>query len=225
MPRRDDKNNAPPHGRRDRPFRGKGRSAAKEGSGRGPGKAFGKRGLAGKDKGERRGFRDGREERAFRRDDDFRKDGYRPRKPFDRREREADREKPWRRRDDRHEERPKFGRPRWDRQSDTGDRKSDFGDRKRDPGDRKREHSQREERGRPASRRDWQEHPRSDKHFGKPWDRKRDSGDRKRDPGDRKREHGQREERGRPASRRDWQEHPRSDKHFGKPWDRKRDSG
>ena len=239
MPRRDDKDNAPPHGRRDRPFRGKDRSAAKEGSERGPRKAFGKRSLAGKDKDERRGFRGGREERAFRRDDDFRKEDYRPRKPFGRREREADSEKPWRRRDERHEERPKFGRPRWDRRSD--------------PGDRKREHGQREERGRPTSRMDWQEHPRSDKHFGKPWDRKRDPGDRerdsedrkrdsgdrkrdsgdrkrdpgdrKRDPGDRKREYGQREERGRPASRVDWQEHPRSDEHFGKPWDRKRDAG
>jgi 23S rRNA pseudouridine2605 synthase len=34
---------------------------------------------------------------------------------------------------------------------------------------------------------DWQEHPRSDKHFGKRWDRKGDPGDRKRDPGDRDR--------------------------------------
>jgi 23S rRNA pseudouridine2605 synthase len=185
MPRRDDKDNAPPHGRRDRPFRGKDRSAAKEGSGTGPGKAFAKRGFAGKDKDKRRGLYREREGRAFRRDDDFRKEGYRPRKPFDRRDRETDQEKPWRRRDERHEERPKFGRPRWDRKRDSGDRNGDAGD-------RKREHGQREERGRPASRMDWQEHPRSDKQFAKQWDRERYSGDRKRDAGDRKRDAGDR---------------------------------
>ena len=211
MPRRDDKDNAPPRGRRDRPFRKDRRSAATEGNDRRPGKAFDKRRPAGKDKDERRGFHGGREARAFRRDDDFRKEGYRPRKRFDRNERDTDKEKPWRRRDERHEERPKFGRPRWDRKSDSGDRQRDpwdrqrdFGDRKRDFGDRKRDAGQRK------------------RDFG---DRQRDPGDRKRDAGHRKREHGQREERGRPAGRMDWQEHPRSDKHFGKRWDRKGDPG
>jgi 23S rRNA pseudouridine2605 synthase len=240
MPRRDDKHNAPPRGR-DRPFRGDRRSAATEGNEKRPGRAFDKRGHAGRDKDKRQDFHGKREQRAFGRDDDFRKKGDRPRKRFDRSEREPDRDKPWRRRDDRHEERPRFGRPRWerngdrkgdagyrksepgdrkrefgDRKGDAGDRKGDAGDRKRDFGDRKREFGDR--------KRDAGDRKRE---FG---DRKGDAGDRKRDFGDRKgdagyrksepgyRGHyrGEREERGRPTGRMDWQEHPRSDKRFTK---------
>src|SRR3974390_2602360 len=182
MPRRDDKHNAPCGGRA-RPFRGGRRSAAAEGNDKGgPGKAFDKRGHAGKDKDKRRDFRGKREERAFRRDDDFRKKSDPPRQPFHPRGAGNEKGKPWPRRDERHDERPKFGRPRWerngDRKRDAGDRKRDFGDRKGAPGDRKRVHRQREERGRPASRMDWQEHPRSDKRFAKRWEGKRDHGDR-----------------------------------------------
>jgi 23S rRNA pseudouridine2605 synthase len=52
MPRDNDKNNAPPRGRRDRPSGGKGRS----GAARGPDKKFAKRGFAGKSDGDRRPY-------------------------------------------------------------------------------------------------------------------------------------------------------------------------
>jgi 23S rRNA pseudouridine2605 synthase len=68
-------------------------------------------------------------------------------------------------RDDR-EERPKFGRPRWDRGDNSGDRRPR--DRKSDP-------------GRPEGRKDWQEHPRSERGG----DRKSDRGDRFADRGER----------------------------------------
>ena len=58
------------------------------------------------------------------------------------------------------DDRPKFDRPRWDRKSDPGDRKGGPGDRKGGPGDRDGDF--RERRPRPESRRDWQEHPRSE---------------------------------------------------------------
>src|SRR4051794_12186061 len=52
MPRDNDKNNDSSHGRRDRPFGGKGRS----GVARGPDKKFAKRAFAGKSDGERRPY-------------------------------------------------------------------------------------------------------------------------------------------------------------------------
>jgi len=52
MPRDNDKNNAPPRGRRDRQTGGKGRSGAP----RGPDKKFAKRAAGGKPDGERRAY-------------------------------------------------------------------------------------------------------------------------------------------------------------------------
>ncbi|MGX9389887.1 pseudouridine synthase [Nitrobacteraceae bacterium UC4446_H13] len=60
MPRDNDKNNAPPRGRRDRPSGGKGRSGAQ----RGPEKKFAKRAAGGKPDGERRAYAGKSQDRA-----------------------------------------------------------------------------------------------------------------------------------------------------------------
>jgi len=77
-------------------------------------------------------------------------------------------------RNGRHDdERPKFGRPRWDRKRDSGDRKGDSGNRD-DRRDNRRGGGEYRRRERPEGRTDWQEHPRSERGA----DRKSDRGDR-----------------------------------------------
>ncbi|HEY2247714.1 MAG TPA: pseudouridine synthase, partial [Bradyrhizobium sp.] len=132
--------------------------------------------------------------------------------------------KPWQKREagdrDERNARPRFDKPRFDRQRDRG-RKGDPGDRKGDPGDRvqgDRPRGDRPFRERPKfdrgdrpkfdrPRRDGDREERSERKFDRPRtrDRNSDPGDRNSDPGDRKNDPG------RPEGRRDWQEHPRSD--------------
>jgi 23S rRNA pseudouridine2605 synthase len=80
--------------------------------------------------------------------------------------------KPWQKRDDRGgDERPRFSRPREDRErGERSFRERPKFDRPRDRNDERpkfdRLRERRDDRSRPEGRRDWQEHPRSDKREG-----------------------------------------------------------
>jgi 23S rRNA pseudouridine2605 synthase len=110
--------------------------------------------------------------------------------------------KPWQKREggDDRGARPRFDKPRFDRQRDR-DRKGDPGDRKGDPGDRV-------QGDRPRGDRPFRERPKFDRGDRPKFDRPRRDGDRE-ERSERKFESPRREH---PEGRKDWQEHPRSDK-------------
>ena len=236
MPRDNDKNNAPPRGRRDRQTGGKGRSGEKgrsadkgrSGAKRGPEKKFAKRAAGAKPDGERRAYAGKSEDRKSFGDKPFGKKSYAGRRDGDAPRR--DRDDAPRRSRDRDDARPaRFNRD--ERPARGGDRpergpRKEFGQR-RDRGNEKpwENRERRESRGRDDARK-------FDRPRGERGDERRPRFSRSRDENagrgarsfdkpkfDRPREAREgredrptfrrpREDRG---GSRDWQEHPRSE--------------